>query len=87
MEGNVTAADLLNALQSAAANPATRGEGFTVQELATEAGIPASTVRRLLRPLLAGGAVRPARKVVVTMAGIRAPVPSYVLVEEGKPKP
>lgn len=82
----MTAAELLDALRAAAADPDTAGEGFTVQELSEEAHIGVETVRRLLRPLIKEGKVRAARKTVYNMAGVPCPRPSYVLVEE-EPKP
>lgn len=82
----MTADDLIQALQDAAKQPG-GGEGFTSTELAEMSGLPISAVRRMLKPLVRDGRIRPARKTVQSMSGTFAPVPSYVLVEGTPPKP
>ena len=82
----MTAAELLDALRAANANPnPEEGEGVTVMEMATESKLSADAVRNLLRPLLAAGKVRPSKKRMMAMDGVYRMAPSYVLIEEPAP--
>lgn len=79
----MTTEDLLKALRAAQTTEA--GEGATVQELCQASGRGEEAVRKMLRPLVREGKVRPSRKYVLAMDGRRQPVASYVLV--AKPTP
>jgi hypothetical protein len=86
MEGRMTAAELIDALRAARVTPE-EGEGVTVQELveASRGTLSDEAARKLLRPLIKAGTVRPSRKRMLAMDGYHRVVPSYVLVEVAAP--
>lgn len=76
----ITFDELLQAMEAAGGG----AEGFTVAELCERQHIGCVRARNIVRDAIRRGELRPARKWITDISGMRKPVPSYVFVKQAK---